>query len=131
MENLIDKNSGQTPIAERSPIEWFAELQGRVEHVVEAHSSTADSISMQLPEDELGLTAWMRLGLYVEQVRGPETTVADVALSARWGRTENSADLVDIWLSRSRLESVTNQAQSLGHLALLDMCVTAAEAAIL
>ena len=130
MSDLANSNSNQFDVPERSPGEWFNELQGRVEHILESRSLTANGVSMQLPEDDLGLTAWMRLGLYVEQLRGLETTVADVALSARWGRTENSADLVDTWLSRSNLEVETNQLRNLGSLALLDISVTEAERAV-
>ena len=130
MEELTNTNSGQVTAVEWSPSEWFRVLQERIEHILESHSLTADSVSVHLPEDELGLSAWLRLGLYVEQVRGPETEIANVVIGARWGRTENSADMVDILLSRSRLESEADRTQSLGQLALLDLCVETTEAAV-
>ena len=129
MTDFAGVKAEQFPTQERTPREWFNELQGRVEHILESRSSTPDNVSIEV-FDDLNRPSWMGISLRVEQLRGLKTTVANVTLGARWGSTEGSADKADISVSRSRIESPADQARNLGCLALLDICVSAAEAAV-
>ena len=130
MTDFAGIQAEQFPPQELTPSEWFNELQDRVEHILESRSSTPDNVSIEV-FDDLGRPSWMRLSLDVEQLRGQKTTVADVTLGARWGQSESSADHADILVSRSRIESSADHARNLGCLALLDICVSAAEASVL
>lgn len=129
MTNPTQASAEQLAKPELSPLELFDELQGRIEHILDKRSLTAESVSVALLDD-LGRPSWVRLSLYVEQLRGQKKSVADVALGACWGQTEGGADQPESCISRSRLENEADQARNLGRLAVLDIYVSAVEATI-
>ena len=130
MTDPTRSSAEHSAILKQTSSELFLDLKQRVERILDSCSLSATYVAINLPDDEFGLPAWMQLGLTVDQSRRRVTKINDVALSADWGRTENSADLMSIRVSQSMLAAESDQSRSLGCLGMLAVCVTAFEDAI-
>lgn len=126
MESLA--NTGPAAAEQNlSPLDRFELLQQRFEHIVESRSSSVEGISIPVHSTEGELTSWLHLSIYLEQVRGLHTEVADVYLGARWGTSKGAADLAVTGVSRATLENASDLHRQEEAMSLLEMSVTTAE----
>lgn len=113
-----------------SPLDRFNLLQHRFEHIVESRSDDVEGISIEIPADHENPVSWIRLGIYLEQLRGLSTETADVHLRVRWGSTKDAADMADLGISRSTLENNSHLDRHEEVIRILEIAVNEAEDAI-
>jgi len=126
MESLSNRAPADAEL-NLSPLDRFELLLQRFEHIVESRSDTVEGISIEVPGDEDGPTSWLRLGVYLEQIRGLHTHTADVYLHVRWGTTKDAFNMADVGISRTTLENTTRLDRQEEVMGLLEMSVTEAE----
>lgn len=126
-ESLPQPSEPETVI---DPAQRFEALLQRFEHVIESRAQKPDGISIELPGIDYETSVWLRLGIYVEK-NPANPDERDIYLSARWGRTEDAADLADEGVFRSLVLSDTGNEKAELVLRRLEQSVEAAENEVL